>query len=371
MTLIIVPAGYQREYFDYTEPSRTWWDEQCRAVYEESQPTPIRKARVINGVYQWDPWSNPTIKQHGWPRPFLVRSIPTKPELEPYPPIPREEQLSRVSWTRASNWPLQATAWRIHPGNLLLCIGVWVGVVCGAGAVTEWWVRRRGGLWRFRLIDLLALATVVALVVGWWSHHKHVKQLENNIIEQADRSFDFYPDYVAPVWLARLAGDESSLPHFWHITNALHREGALGNEELELILGLPYVKELKLYDQVPMEALDHLATRELEELSISAPSSIDAPLIAERLHKLAHPNLRRLDLELTDLIVEDVEGLLNATDLEELHLQNPMVRVAEVDQLREQHPNVKIEVFWNLQFKHDSEQAEEAIVEARLRRGFD
>lgn len=370
MTLIIVPAGYQREYFDQFGSSRIWWDRQCQAVYDETQQLIDEKREKENRRNSNDStipsgWRQfvgkwifvyPTIKQHGWPRPFLVRSLPLVADggIPVYPTSPRRiEPFEYVSWTHAANWPLFATTWRIHPGNLLLCIVVWVGVVAGAGATTEWWVRSRGGLFRFRfrLADLLALATVVALGVGWWSHHSRAKQLETRIVERLHRPrapASLHSEYVGPVWLARLVGDHHSLPHLWHITRANYLWWSAWKGDFEQIVHFPYLRKLEI---------SHVDSEESEWFN--------------QLDKLAGLNLQGLDLEMPDLIVEDIEQVLDTVSVEHLVLQNPMMTEAEVDKLREKHPNVDIEISWYLPFRQDSEQAERVIAEARSRRGFD
>ncbi len=372
MTLIIVPAGYQREYFDQFGSSRIWWDRQCQAVYDETQQLFDEKREKENRRNSNDStipsgWRQfvgkwifvyPTIKQHGWPRPFLVRSLPLVADggIPVYPTSPRRiEPFEYVSWTHAANWPLFATTWRIHPGNLLLCIVVWVGVVFGAGAATEWCVRSRGGLFRFRfrLADLLALATVVALGVGWWSHHSRAKQLETRIVERLGVTKprvaqSLHSEYVGPVWLARLVGDDRSLPDLWHITRADYLWWDAWKGDFEQIVHLPYLRDLEITQVYKVES---------EWFN--------------QLDKLAGSSLQVLRLWLSGLVVEDVQRVLDKANIEHLVLENPMIRVDEIKQLREQYPNVEIEVSWALPFAQDSPAAEEVIAEARSRRGFD
>ena len=75
-----------------------------------------------------------------------------------------------VAWTRLSAWQLtdsDASEW--SAGALFADGLLAIVLVAVATAGTEYWIRKRGSIWRWRMIDLLAVTAVAAAALAWWS----------------------------------------------------------------------------------------------------------------------------------------------------------------------------------------------------------
>ena len=225
------------------------------AVYDKTlamyQRSPINDADAF-----WNLPPEPIVEvyEQGWPRPYLVRSrgyarerddsffgriVSDHPPSEPWllvyvdsPGCPGPGYES-IFWSNADNWPYRGDVWRWHWGNTAIDASLLLAAVCLAFWGTQRWLRWRGGLFRLRVIELLAGTTVCALGIGWHQYHVRLQGVEDRIdesleIENADSADDLiwryvrlgycYREYVGPEWLRRLIGHEELLPFLEHVT---------------------------------------------------------------------------------------------------------------------------------------------------------
>lgn len=401
MTLLIVPAGYDRFEFDeYHAGKPTWWQRECRDLYAETEQRIKQEGETlppdsaIFGAYQM---AKPQVWQHGWPMPYLARSQPA-PILGGYRSVRSEPLLSFgnqgmmcngqatrfVSWSNYDNWPLESMAWRIHPGGLLLNVTVWLAAVAGVGYAAQISIAYFAQAWRFRLLTLLAITTIGCIGFGWWGNRLRLAHLENDVNAHfinngAPNGLGEIREYTGPVWLARLVGDDEYLApisHFWNRSTVGYIVGPNWRQDLSAIARLPYVDDLRLAGNMPVEAVDLLSgVSKLEYVTIladsnpAAPSpSDDGPLLPGRLGELAKLPIRRLLVESRELLAEDVEPLLtNSKTLEHLSLQSPAITDAEIAELRARYPDVVLAFPWR--DKLSVEEIEKKVAEVRAARG--
>src|SRR5690606_5557111 len=89
-------------------------------------------------------------------------------------------------WTKSANWPLRSDAWQIHFGNFAINLAALALVVAMAMWGAERWVRKRGGMFRFRLIDYLAVIAAVACALGWLKYHEAAGRTERAIVDEVE-----------------------------------------------------------------------------------------------------------------------------------------------------------------------------------------
>jgi hypothetical protein len=380
MTLLIVPAGYDRFEFDeYHTGTPTWWQRECRELYAETEqlikqqqealPPDSSNVAAFVGV-------TPQVWQHGWPMPYLARSQPA-PMLGGYRSVRSEPLLSFgnprmmcngqatrfVSWSNYDNWPLESVAWRIHPGGLLLNVTIWLAVVAGIGYAGQTSIAFFTHAWRFRLLSLLTIFTIGCIGFGWLGNRLRVARLEHDVNTRFINNgnpdgLGDYRAYTGPVWLARLAGDDEYLAPLALFRNRSVVDYVVGpdwRQDLSAIARLPYLEDLRLVGNVPVEAVELLAgASKLEYVSIRSdpnsaapPPSDEGPLVPERLSGLAKLPIRGLLIESNQLLAEDIEQLLaNSETLEHLSLQSPAITDAEIADLKARYPNVGLTFPW-------------------------
>ncbi|WP_425395982.1 hypothetical protein [Aeoliella sp.] len=400
MTLLIVPSGYERSLvaqFRTTKPNAGWWERQQQAVYDEAQavitdhwnnpPEGKSRGRWV-GVF-------PVLWQHGWPMPYLVRAQPApimggyhNMRSEPLLVLGRRVEMCNgqpsrfVSWSNYDNWPLESAAWRVHPVGLVVDGAVWFSVVAGLGWLTQWWLGSRGGLLRFRLIDLLGALTAVAIGLAWWGYHTRVHRLEDRVndhfvTQKNKKGLRSGSAYVGPDWIAKLVGDDAYAQHFSHVTWARYTFRISWREDIERIVELPYLKKLGLHGEVPFEAvgllesLDRLDNMNLELTAPQQPKTVDHReelLRPEVLHELGRLRLRELRLVSPSILAEDIDRLLAASHLEKLTLSNISMTLTELDALKQRYPEVRFLVRWPVGDKEPPDDIEERIAEIKQER---
>ncbi|MEZ6071789.1 MAG: hypothetical protein R3C10_16390 [Pirellulales bacterium] len=271
-----------------------------------------------------------------------------------------------VSWSNYDNWPLESVVWRVHPGNLALDAVVALLVVGALGWATESWIRSRGGLLRFRVIDFLAATTFSSLILGWHVHHVHWKDVERQVVENVqqgkprqERGLTSYQRYCGPDWLRRLVGDDSYLPQCSHVYRVDISSSASSLEEMDRIVQLPFVEEFAFHGPFPKSALRSLEKcSQLTALFVDMydPSgSNDQAYRANRNDELIGPAdldevmlgpLRQLTLRGHVFLADDIERALEAYHIEQLDLYNVSVTVDELDSMRERFAETRIYINW-------------------------
>jgi hypothetical protein len=385
MTLLMVPAGYDRPSLEIRSTYRNDWDRKVGAVYDETAQwtSEQREAEIVQSESrQWEK-VRPRLRLHGWPVPCLVRSLPPTPEhaIKPSKSWGTPKPFEVVSWAQYDNWPFEVRSWRISFVRLAVNAFAAILAIAAVGTATEWWIRRRGGLLRFQLIDALCLITVTAVLLGWWAYHSQMHRIERQALDNLGPPGEALqilgrPDYCGPVWLARLAGSEYSLPHFHHTSHLAIDVGSDGFQNLAELRRLPYLYWVELYGNTPrsviidLKEVPRLRRLHLRKWDRSASHGTwHDPLLPEHLNDLAYLDLSEIRIEWPELIAEDVEAMLQACNLKRVELVDPAIRLAELEHLRACFPDVELIVIWNRPFEHDSPRAEEAIVEVRRARG--
>lgn len=178
------------------------------AEYEHGWPwTYLRRAKGFDGAgwpqgtYNDDPWCEPWLSPDG-----II-----------------------IWWSVPDAWPLgsDASTWRLGPliGDLLV-----FSIILVAGtAACEYWIRRRGGFGRFKLIDAFVATAVIAVAITWWRWNTLEAGANRAALEQIkaaegaiDRQAVFRVEgvvayagvewaYVGPDWLRRLIGSPEFL----------------------------------------------------------------------------------------------------------------------------------------------------------------
>lgn len=368
VTLIVVPGEVR--YLPYNQ-QLSWWEQQCKEVQLET-------SKLID-LERNGKWITPTtaLYEHGWPRPYLARTKIIE-AFQPYkdskPKLTSGKMNSGflgpstladfVSWSNYDNWPFESEAWRIHPGHLLLDSIIVVFVVGGTGLTTEWWLRSRGGLFRFRIIDLLALATICGLLLGWYKYHERITRLETQVAATHKKPrkkcyVNQYKSYDGPDWLRRLVGDDAYLPFLYHARDA----GLTFDEGWEAnfaeLVKLPRLQNVRLTGSFPKSAVLQLKQcRRLKtmrlDFSLTIPAKryealpADAEIVdRQNLAVLGELDLQELTIDAYLVLAEDVEKLLAATKLYRLTLRKPMLTLDELATLRQRYPETKIAVRWS------------------------
>jgi hypothetical protein len=363
--MLITVAG------QYVDPLRqqivTPWHQQCKELAATNHDRLVRnpdgtRAQLSIRVYE-----------HGWPSPYLARLTAqvyggpgrewSKPKIEyasPFRAWGGSRNLS-VSWSNYDNWPFWADDWLIRPGVLVLDGLIAIAIVAAIGASSEWWVRRRLGLLRFRLSDLLAALTVGCVLLGWYVHHRRLQQLEQreatSIIAPAFTThggeMTFGNHYQGPDWLRRLSGSEYLLPFLHHIYYASPRPGERWQDCFATLPQLPYLEEVHVRGPMPLPAWDYLKRCErLERLNLNLqPGSKiiagDPALFAVNdLVKLNELKLRELTITCDAMLAEDVEAVARMAGLKRLTLRNVSATLAELSVIRAKYPELELRTTW-------------------------
>jgi hypothetical protein len=243
----------------------------------------------------------------------------------------------------------------------LLVVGV------GGGAM-EWWIRRRGGLFRFRILDMLATVTVFGVLLGWYEHHARTQRFEHQgatppvppAFLSHDGKMTSGQRYSGPDWMRRLAGNVHLLPFLHHIYNVSVRPDEAWRPMFESLPMLPYLESVRIDGALPLEALEQLETcpwlksLELPRLDSHAArvmSGSDEPLFGvgdfaelQRLH------LTELELGGDAVLADDIETVAAFADLKKLSLRSVSATLDEIDAIRERHPDIGITATW--QYAH-------------------
>ena len=179
--------------------------------------------------------------EHGWPWTYARRCVGLggkgwpKASVGGKPLLELGEAGIIVWWSVPDAWPGPSDASQWNVGALFADTLFALAVVATATAACEWWLRRRGGIGRLRLIGLFVIIGVIAGAISWWRWNDLETRANNEAIEVLSASpgtidrrailggegLVVYAgkqwSYVGPDWLRRLAGS----PEFFR--NSLYR----------------------------------------------------------------------------------------------------------------------------------------------------
>lgn len=399
MVLIAVPAypsDTGNRVGDQAKPANGW-ERVCQRVYDATShdiETDRQQAEQVDvSESPWAAYDNltqhqtPALHQHGWPLPSVVRSTRVSSfamisgvDMPPVLTIGHASMscfgtpIHYVRWSNYHTWPLTGDRWGVHLGNLLVDLLAFGLVVGGVGAAVEWWLRSRGGLFRFRLVDVLAAFTVCAVALGWHQHHSGIRDLESRLdtdLNQGDvwQRYQGFRSYTGPEWLQRLAGHPDYVPPLNHVTTARLSQSDDWQDELSKLARLPYVTELRLSSPLPKSAVAQLSQfgrlKTLNYRMYSPPgetlqrwldAAADPELIGPTdLAAFAPLPLEELIVNGHAIVIEDLERALAAIpSLKRLVIVEASITAGEYDQLCERFPAVEIREH-TLRRSHESE----------------
>lgn len=348
-------------------------------------------------VFQWarragEPYKNTSMASfdyydHGWPCYYMSRAIhleefredgaqniPSEPALV-ISRFNQRRQLNEdvpIGWSNFDSWPIRYSSWRLHYGYLAIDLAVVIALFVGAVGGTELWLRRRGGLLRFRILDMLLITTVSAAVVAWAESHRRFQKVEARITQWSHRQMSqpviLSTGYAGPHWLKLLIGNEKLLPTFHHTTTARLYIGTDWKADSAEVCKLRYLQTVLVMGTIPSAVVRDLSQlRDLEELDlcvleptgenyINFPSSLQEFLSqlgidsekelfgVKDLQLVTRLPLKELQLEGIPLAREDLAQIASMHSLRWLDISAHDVAATDVDWLRETYPQLEIEV---------------------------
>ncbi|WP_425396141.1 hypothetical protein [Aeoliella sp.] len=382
MVLIVVPGDLTA--FEFGSGRNGAWELRAREIFQQTKADfggePTAKRQVT---------ANVRLFEHGWPRPFLFRTIGSTWKWDVDGTMHRSRDNApywlkfdkhgntlypapyhAIRWSSTDHWPLEADAWAIDVPHLLIDMAVAVLVIVAIGFVAERWIRWRGGLLRFRLLEMLAATTVCAMLLGWYTHHTRAHRLESEVLEQCDRLTEGNmwqrSEYVGPEWLRCLVGNDQLIPLLHHTTHfGFQGQGDWHNntqveQSLKHLERLPYLEYLEISQPVrphllpELQKLSGLKALEFPAAKWLLPDSPKEASFVAAAQRLNGPQFHRLEpLRLAEirvygphLLVEDAEELAKLPGLHKLELVNPLITNDELDALQERHPAIVFRAEW-------------------------
>jgi hypothetical protein len=173
--------------------------------------------------------------EHGWPCTYMRRAVgySVRGRHPLWPPLPvltpgqmfLDAPLGgatvagyEVAWTAPISWPTaHADVAEFYAGAAIVDALVAVAVVFAMTCSCEVWLRRRGSIFRWRIIDFIAVITLVAVALGYWKSAGDAYRLDTQTL------YSLYADhhdhilhwrYRGPEWLERLIGSRKPLEEF-------------------------------------------------------------------------------------------------------------------------------------------------------------
>jgi hypothetical protein len=245
-------------------------------------------------------------------------------------------------------WPLL-----INLATALLLVGA-------VGLVTEWRVRRPGGLFRFHLFDLLAVLTLLGVIMGVPAYHVHLQQIEAPGLARPlppgfqlhDGKMTLSQRYVGPVWLRKLAGNAYLIPTMHHVEIASVRLSDSWDQSYRHLPRLHYLTQFRADGGLPLEALPYLKRcRRLEKLILppfysrskpTNPEELGPLLTPENLSLLAELRLTALELSGDQIEARHIEQIASFRGMKKIKLMGVAATPAEIESIRARHPGVEI-----------------------------
>lgn len=299
--------------------------------------------------WEVDTWS------HGWPLEYLRR-----PYVFDSGPLGSTSG-SIVEWATLRAWRMWGKVYAFSCLNLVIDLLIAFSIIFGIVSACELWRRRRSGF-RFSLLDVAVVATVLSAVLGWWQYHVHlqlretaaVSSLEGREVSKDSRQprVNAVQDYTGPAWLRRLVG--SCLPSLWHVTlleldvakltpddysdiekltatETVNVAGRLNSELVSSLASLPHLTTLHgQFDGF----VRYPSTRKWESLATSA----ELPLLGRLPHlqqlRLGEckidsagmaclatlPKLESLQIRGCEILIEDLEPLASSRSLTSIEI---------------------------------------------------
>jgi hypothetical protein len=172
------------------------------------------------------PWMGATgwlTLEHGWPWKYLRRQVEV--DLNQFESMAVGSGRGGGPWLTARHWDfseaIDDSRWRFRPLVLICDLVVAAGVIAASVAAWEFWRRRRGGRVRFRIIDMLIIATAICAVFGWLKYLEAAALREQQLTRTSHQGWGASGDAcIAPMWLRALVGDRVLPDYFWRATSA-------------------------------------------------------------------------------------------------------------------------------------------------------
>ena len=223
-------------------------------------------------------------------------------------------------------------------------------------------------LFQFRLRTLLILTTIIAVLLGWWSHKaRQQREAVAALNKAALICYDFEKKWgeqsQVPFWPAWLV-DALGVDYFANVEAIGVFDKQITDDWLSHLKGVPLLQRLVLNNtQISDAGLEHLnGMTALQVLDLRNTQATDAGLKhlegltalqwlwldntqvtdagLEHLKNLT--TLQVLDLRNTQVTDAGLEHLKGLTTLQRLHLNNTQVTDAGMERLQKALPNCKI-----------------------------
>ena len=313
--------------------------------------------------------------EHGWPLVAYHRALGYSMDQGSKWRTPTKElaALIRTSWWGAppqqSKWPAwsewgawtwESDAYEFSWLALIVDVFVFFLVLFFVTVACEVWVRRRGGAFRWRIIDMMALVLFLACALGWWYGNLRTYKAEESIVEkklygeyeipffyrlsgyggeQPSSSFPLVRDYCGPVWLARLCGSRNLLwpgDRFVELDLTQDRDITVA---WEAISNLSHLRSLVIHGD-DLQLKNFLELSRLSRLEYLNWNEIPR----ETFLKIAELRYAgSLSMSSPSVFIEDLEILAEMEDLKEVHLQ-VSVSQEELEEFAARYPDVPINI---------------------------
>ncbi len=362
LVLIMVPG----EVWDWRHQGDTWDARECeKAVFSAID-------RYRGRAFFSTP--DVCVYVHGWPMPCAVRARGpildstvderSEPKLRfaasAWTPL-YEPDPGAISWSNYDNWPFHSDELRVRP------LGIFVNSLAGLFVLgfvlsgCELWLRRRGGVLRFRILDLMVGVAIVAGMLGYRQWHLNCQRAEMDLVNELELVNDgngyFFVDAFSagPEWLVRLVGNEELVPYFVrHV--AVVEFALLGPEKIKRLEELPYLKGVCVSAPLSREEIEALwGVRRLEYLDLSyhgngwgykegGPLRLSRPAspTSSEIEALCKLPIITLKLHAPALTLSGLEQLVTCPTLRTLHLHRADISPEEIEGVRRRHPDLRI-----------------------------
>lgn len=205
----------------------------CRAYFETHPEELIAREGFVST----------SLHEHGWPWVFLRRQSLTGGGGKLLFDVPW------LSWSAWTNWSAECNL-ELSVKRLIGDLLIGLSIILMASLVWEWRLRRRNGLFRLRIADILAVATFSSLGLGWHAYQTNVADKEKQHIEFVEDDFwdVIYTDHHSVIddAMGKLFGSRQPFRIPYRATR-IRFESSLYDPELSLPLekALPHLKALK------------------------------------------------------------------------------------------------------------------------------
>lgn len=294
--------------------------------------------------------------KHGWPFTYLHRAVGAGGQGWPkgirnavvigWPSggsiAPWDHRLAWSFYGDVSHWSSAALAADLVIALILIAAPT---VIC------QWWIVRRGGCVRFRIVDLLAAAALVAAALAWHQSHLQLQSVEGRLIAALPAPGallksswrDHRWEYRGPLWFDRLLG-LANYRCFRHLHQVTVIVEEMTNDDWRLLSQAAYVSDVRLHGRISAEAAHALASLEhLQSLELcSGVGGID-PILdpapeQQRLYVLKF--LENIRCYRSDLLIEDMDAIAAIQTLKEIDVSGVLATIDEQHAFRGAHPRL-------------------------------